>query len=87
MYPVIKLSAVPDRSPAQAVLKLKQQLLSEVRHKKGGPRSAPITPVLERLRQEDHRFEPSSIIKSCIEEKGDEKEREEGRRKGVGLQH
>lgn len=76
MYPVIKLSAVPDRSPAQAVLKLKQQLSSEARHKKGRPGSAPVTPVLERLRQEDHRFEPSlgSVIKSCIEEKGDKKE-------------
>lgn len=69
MYPVIKLSAVPDRSPAQAVPKIKQQLSSEVRHKKGRPRSTPITPVLERLRQEDHRFEPSSIIKSCIEKR------------------
>lgn len=66
------------------MLKLKQQLLFEARHKKGKPRSAPITPRLERLRQEDHRFEPSlgSVIKFRIEEKGDKKEREEGRRKG-----
>lgn len=61
-----------SRSLAQAMLKLKQQLSSEAGHKKERPRSAPITPVLERLRQEDHRFEPSlgSITKSCIEEKG-----------------
>lgn len=69
------------------MLKLKQQLLSEARHKKGKPRSAPITPMLERLRQEDHRFEPSlgTVINPILKKRETKKKGRRVEGKGVGL--